>query len=96
MMCKLANETFKIFFFIFRGVTTLKFTCNIENLLVNSRSRRAFYWHLLIFFHLKKQLIPYLELPPVFYLSIIKSKTYFFFSVKICDLTLKFLKLPQI
>ena len=29
-------------------------------------------------------------------LSIIKSKTYFFSSVKICDLTLKFLKLPQI
>ena len=39
-----------IYFFIFRGVTTLKFTYNIENLLINSRSRRAFYWHLLIFF----------------------------------------------
>ena len=42
------------------------------------------------------QLIPYIELPPVFDLSIIKSKTHFFFSVKICNPTLKFLKLPQI
>ena len=41
---------FQNVFFIFRGVTTLKFTCNIENLSVNSRSLRAFYWHLLIFF----------------------------------------------
>ena len=41
----------KYIFFIFRGVATLKFTCNhIENLSVNSRSLRAFYWYLLFFF----------------------------------------------
>ena len=36
-------------FFIFRGVTILKFTCNIENLSVDSRSLRAFCRHLFIF-----------------------------------------------
>ena len=41
---------FQNIFFIFRSVTTLKFKYNIENLSVNSRSLRAFYWHLLIFF----------------------------------------------
>ena len=47
---QIGKLNFQNIFFIFRGVTTFKFTRNIENLLVNSRSRRAFYWHLLIFF----------------------------------------------
>ena len=84
-------------FFIFRGVTILKFTCNIENLSINWRSLRAFYWHLLIFFSLENAADSLSWITSCFVkLSIIKSKTYSFFSVQICDLTLKFLKLPQI
>ena len=39
-----------IYFLYSGGVTILKFTCNAENLSVDSWSLRAFYWHLLIFF----------------------------------------------
>ena len=64
---------FQNIFFIFRGVTTFKFTCNVENLLVNSRSRRAFYWHLLIFFTWECSwfLILNNQLPPVLFNSLL-------------------------